>query len=185
MSTEIITIILIFFARVVDVSLGTFRIILVSRGFRKVAPFLGFFEVLIWITAIGQIMKNLNGFSSYIAYAAGFAVGTYVGMILESFISIGFQSIRIITTEKVTALPLTLREEGFGITTVHGRGMKGEVILIYTTVPRAKVNQILEIVEELEPNSFITIEDVRAYKSGFVSRAGLFDKLSRGVAKKK
>lgn len=181
----IVSLILIFIARVVDVSIGTFRIILVSRGYRNIAPFLGFFEVLIWITAIGHIMKNLNSVYSYIFYAAGFATGTFVGMKLESFISIGYQSVRIITTEKVTALPLTLREEGFGITTVHGRGMKGEVMLIYTTVPRSRVGHLLEIVEQLEPNSFITIEDVRSYRSGYVSQPGFTERLSRGVVKRK
>ena len=185
MGFDILSLILIFFARVLDVSIGTFRIILVSRGHRNIAPFLGFFEVLIWITAIGQIFKNLNSFTSYIFYAAGFATGTFVGMKLESLVSIGFQSLRIITTEKVTALPLTLREEGFGITTVNGRGMKGEVMVIYTTVPRAKVNHVLEIVEALEPKSFITIEDVRSFKAGFVSRAGFMEKLGRGFAKRK
>jgi uncharacterized protein YebE (UPF0316 family) len=72
-------------------------------------------------------------------------------MKLESFVSIGYQSLRIITTEKITALPLTLREEGFNITTVIGRGMKGDVILIYTTVPRSKVKHVLDVVEALEP----------------------------------
>jgi len=182
---DILSLILIFCARVTDVSIGTFRIILVSRGYRNIAPFLGFFEVLIWITALGQIFKNLNGPLSYIFYAAGFATGTFVGMKLDSFVSIGYQSLRIITTEKVTALPLTLREEGFGITTVSGRGMKGEVMLIYTTVPRKRVDHVLEIVQALEPNAFITIEDVRSYKSGFVSRAGFMEKLGRGAAKRK
>lgn len=185
MGFSIISLILIFFARVLDVSIGTFRIILVSRGYRNIAPVLGFFEVLIWITAIGQIFKNLNGPLSYIFYAAGFATGTFVGMKIESFVSIGFQSLRIITTEKVTALPLTLREEGFGITTISGRGMKGEVMIIYTTVPRKRVNHILDIVKALEPNSFITIEDVRSFKSGFVSSGGFMEKLGRGFSKRK
>lgn len=185
MGFDILSLILIFCARVLDVSIGTFRIILVSRGYRNIAPFLGFFEVLIWITALGQIFKHLNGPISYLFYAGGFATGTFVGMKLESFISIGFQSLRIITTEKVTALPLTLREEGFGITTIAGRGMKGEVMVIFTTVPRARVKHVLEIVEELEPNSFITIEDVRSLKSGFISRAGFQEKLGRGLSKRK
>ncbi len=181
----IVSLLLIFFARVLDVSIGTFRIILVSRGYRNIAPFLGFFEVLIWITAIGHVMKNLNSIYSYIFYAAGFATGTFVGMRIEALVSIGYQSVRIITTEKVTALPLTLREEGFGITTVHGRGMKGEVMLIYTTAQRSRIKHLLEIVEQLEPNSFITIEDVRSYKSGYVSQPGFSARLGRGIVKRK
>jgi len=184
MLTTIISLLLIFTARVIDVSIGTFRIILVSRGYRNIAPILGFFEVLIWITALGYIMSHLNSFSSYLAYAAGFATGTFVGMKLESFVSIGYQSIRIITTEKITALPLTLREEGFGTTTVYGHGMKGQVMLIYTTVPRARVNHLLEIVEALEPNAFINIEDVRSYKSGFITPANIY-KSSKGIFRRK
>ncbi len=179
------SLILIFLARVTDVSIGTFRIILVSRGYRRIAPFLGFFEVLIWITAISHVMKNLNSVWSYIFYAAGFATGTFVGMKLESIISIGYQSVRIIPTEKVTALPLVLREEGFGITTVAGRGMKDNVVIIYTTVPRSRVKQLLQLVEALEPNAFITIEDVRSHKSGFVSQPGYSAKAGKGVAKRK
>jgi len=185
MGIDIWTLVLIFFARVLDVSIGTFRIILVSRGFRNIAPFLGFFEVLIWITAIGAIFNNLHGFLSYVVYAAGFATGTFVGMKLESFVSIGYQSLRIITTEKITALPLTLREEGFNITTVIGRGMKGDVILIYTTVPRSKVKHVLDVVEALEPNAYITIEDVRSYRSGFINEPSVFAKITRGVVKRK
>lgn len=185
MGADILSLLLIFLARVVDVSLGTFRIILVSRGYRNIAPFLGFLEVLIWITAIGYIFKNLNGFASYVAYAAGFATGTFAGMKLEAFISIGYQSLRIITTEKITALPLILREEGYGITTLTGKGMKGDVIIIFTTVPRSRVNNVLEIVETLEPSAFITIEDVRSYKSGFISRPGFFEKTGRAIVKRK
>lgn len=179
------SLVLIFLARVTDVSIGTFRIILVSRGYQRIAPLLGFFEVLIWITAISHVMKNLNSVWSYIAYAAGFAAGTFVGMKLESIVSIGYQSVRIIPTEKVTALPLVLREEGFGITTVSGRGMKDNVMIIYTTLPRGRIKQLLQIVEALEPNAFITIEDVRSYKSGFVARPGFFEKTGRGGAKRK
>ena len=173
MSGELTGLALIFFARVADVTLGTFRIVLVARGFRGIAPILGFFEVFIWITAIGQVLNNLNGLTSYLFYAGGFATGNYAGMVLESLISIGYQSVRIITSEKVTALPLVLREEGFGITTVNGRGMKGDVILIYTTVHRGRIKTLLEIVETMEPGAFITIEDVKIHKSGFMGSSGL------------
>lgn len=184
-SGEIIGLLFVFFARVADVSMGTFRIILISRGYIRIAPLLGFFEILIWITALGHVLNNLTGVTSYVAYAAGFATGNYVGMKLESLISIGYQSIRIITTEKITALPLILREEGFGITTVAARGMKGEVQLIYTTAAKSKVKKLLSIVEELEPKAFVTIEDVRAYRSGFVIKSEFFQKFGRATLGRK
>ncbi len=185
MSAEILGLLFVFFARVLDVSMGTFRIILISRGYIRIAPFLGFVEILIWITALGHVLNNLTGVMSYVAYAAGFATGNFVGMKLESLISIGYQSIRIITTEKITALPLTLREEGFGITTVAARGMKGEVQLIYTTAARGRVNKLLEIVETLEPKAFVTIEDVRSFKSGFIIKNEFFQKFGRATLGRK
>lgn len=185
MGVEILGLLFVFCARVIDVSMGTFRIILISRGYIRIAPLLGFVEILVWITALGHVLNNLTGVMSYVAYAAGFATGNFVGMKLESLISIGYQSIRIITTEKITALPLTLREEGFGITTVTARGMKGEVQLIYTTAARSKVKKLLEIVEALEPNAFITIEDVRSYKSGFIIKNEFFQKFGRATLGRK
>jgi uncharacterized protein YebE (UPF0316 family) len=185
MSYTIIGLVFIFLARVTDVSIGTFRIILVARGYRHIAPVLGFFEVLIWITAIGHVMQNLNSVWSYIAYASGFATGTFVGMKLESIISIGYQSIRIIPTEKVTALPMMLREEGFGITTVDGKGMKSDVVIIYTTVPKSRVNELLDLVETFEPNAFITIEDVRSHKFGYMAQPGYSTSIGKEIAKKK
>lgn len=185
MNSELLGLLFVFFARVIDVSMGTFRIILISRGYVHIAPFLGFFEILVWITALGHVLNNLNGAVSYVAYAGGFATGNYVGMKLEALISIGYQSIRIITSEKITVLPLSLREEGFGITTVAARGMKGEVQLIYTTIAKSKVKKLLEIVETLEPKAFVTIEDVRSFKSGFVLKSGFLQNFGRSSIGKK
>jgi len=73
----------IFFARITDVSMDTMRIICISKGYKGKAAVLGFFEVLVWLVAITQIMQNLTNVLCYLAYGAGFAVGTYVGMIIE------------------------------------------------------------------------------------------------------
>ncbi len=183
---EITGMVLIFFARILDVSIGTMRIILISRGYRMIAPVLGFFEVIIWLIAMGEVMKHLHSFYGYIVYGAGFATGNYVGMMLESKIAIGYQAIRIITTEKIVSLPLVLRQEGYGVTTIKGMGAKGEVTVIFTIVPRKKIPHVLEMVEMLEPNAFITIEDVKSRTKGFFGRKqGLFDSLGSFLTKKK
>ncbi len=137
-SGEILSMVFIFFARIMDVSLGTMRIILVSRGNRYLAPLIGFIEVLIWITVISEAIRSLNTFAGYIVYAGGFATGNYVGMLLEAKIGIGYQNLRIITSKVVSALPLVLREEGYGVTTVEGQGLSGPVNIIYTVVPKKK-----------------------------------------------
>ncbi|MBN2403165.1 MAG: DUF2179 domain-containing protein [Spirochaetes bacterium] len=184
MEQELYTLLYIFFARIIDVSLGTIRIILISQGHRKLAPVLGFIEILIWLTAIGKALNNLTGIYSYFVYAGGFAAGNYVGMLLESKLSIGFQSIRIITSQKVTALPMMLKDEGFDISIVNGRGSKGGIFIIYTVARKRHVKKIINITNELEPNAFITIENVQSHRSGFVSKKKAFTVFGRGIAKK-
>src|SRR5690606_38967593 len=90
---------IIFLARLIDVALGTLRIIFVSRSMRKLAPLDGFFESLIWLFAISQIVMNLSNVMSYFAFAAGFATGNYVGIYLENKLSLGLLSVRVVTTE--------------------------------------------------------------------------------------
>lgn len=173
MQNEFLVMLLIFVARVVDQSLGTFRIIMVSRGIKLLAPLIGFVEITIWLVAISKALANLSGPLSYIIYAGGFATGNYLGMFLEDRISIGYQSVRIITSKVVSALPLTLREEGWGITQVDGTGMKGDVSILYTVIAKRDVNRLIEIVKTLEPEAFITIEDVRSFKAGFIARKSM------------
>jgi len=95
---------LIFLARVADVSIGTIRLIFISRGLKYLAPLVGFFEILIWLLAIGQIMKNLSNPACYIAYAGGFAMGNFVGMWIAERLSLGVVLIRVVTKKDATEL---------------------------------------------------------------------------------
>lgn len=179
---EIMTMILIFSARVCDVSLGTMRIILVARGYRNTAPVLGFFEVLIWLYAISRALGSVNGIGSALIYATGFAAGNYAGMLLEEKIALGYQAVRIITSRIVTALPLVLRDEGFGVTIIEGTGDKGGVYILFSVVPKRQVKRVLEIVRMFEPDSFITVEDVKKQNIGppFQREGeGLFNRMFR------
>jgi len=157
---ELVTMAYIFFARILDVSIGTMRIAMISRGYRYVAPVFGFFEVIIWLTAISKALSSLESVYSYVVYAAGFAAGNYVGMLLEEKLPFGYKSLR----------PLMLREEGFGVTLSEGTGLKGPVNIIYSLVPKKRMPHFMEIVNILEPRAFITIEEVRPSKAGFMSR---------------
>ncbi|MFH0975059.1 MAG: DUF5698 domain-containing protein [Spirochaetota bacterium] len=184
MSEEYVALLYIFFARIVDVSIGTIRIILISQGHRRITPVLAFVEILIWLTAIGKALNNLSGIFSYLSYAGGFAAGNYIGMLIESRLSIGFQSIRIITSEKVTALPMMLKDEGFDISIVNGKGTKGEIQIIYTVVRKKNVKKIMEMTNALEPNAYITIENVHSHRRGFISHKKYFTIFGRQTAKK-
>jgi uncharacterized protein YebE (UPF0316 family) len=105
-------------------------------------------------------------------------------MLLESRLSIGFQSIRIITSQKVTALPMMLKEEGFDISIINGRGSKGEIFIIYTVVRKRHVKKVIDITNTLEPNAFITIENVQSHKTSFVQKKKAFIIFGRTIAKK-
>lgn len=158
---------IIFFARLVDVALGTLRIIFVSRSMRKLAPLVGFFESLIWLFAISQIILNLSNVASYLAFAAGFAAGNYLGIYLESKLAVGLLSIRAITTNDASELTEYLRKQNFGVTSVSATGVTGRVRLIISVIKRKDLEEYINIVKKYNPKAFISIEDVRSVQEGF------------------
>ena len=158
---------LIFFARVCDVSLGTIRIIFVSKGIKYLAPLIGFFEILIWLLAIGQIMQNLTNVYYYVFYAGGFAMGNLVGIIIEEKLSIGTVGIRIITRQDAMNLIDAFKKSDFGITAVDANGSKGRVKIIFTVVNRQNIHKVINLVKKYNPKAFYSVEDIR-YVSEFL-----------------
>lgn len=176
---------MIFLARIFDVTLGTLRIIFVSRGKRNLAPVLGFFEVLIWITVIGQLVQNLDSLVAYLAYAGGFAAGNYVGLWLEDRLAIGTYIVRIMTPEVGEILTQKIHEAGFGVTTVAGKGYLVPVTLLYVVVKRKSMMQIMGIIHENLPNAFVTIEEVKSTEKGIFPRTLQQDPFTRFGRKSK
>jgi uncharacterized protein YebE (UPF0316 family) len=154
--------VLVFVARVLDVSLGTLRVLFVSRGVKALAPIVGFFEVLIWIAAIAQVVRNLDNGLAYLAYAAGYGVGTFVGLCLEERLAFGSVVVRVITQRDSTALVADLRRRNYGVTCVDATGVTGQVKIIFTVVRRRHLHDVLAAVLHFNPHAFYTIEDVRA-----------------------
>jgi uncharacterized protein YebE (UPF0316 family) len=152
---------LIFLARVCDVSLGTIRIIFISKGIKYLAPLIGFFEILIWLLAIGQIMQNLTNIYYYLFYAGGFATGNLMGIILEEKLSIGTVAIRIITRKNADTLIEVLRKKHISITVVDAQGAKGPVKLLFSIVKRQNAKKVIRLVKKYNPNAFYSIEDIR------------------------
>ena len=164
--THVILPLLIFFARICDVTLGTLRIIFVSKGFKSLAPLLGFFEVLIWVIVISQLLSSFSSWVCYVAYAAGFAMGNFVGMLIEERISIGTLLIRITTSKDARGLMNLLKENGFGVTLIEGEGSKGKVDIIQSIVSRKSIIQVQQVLDEFDENLFYTIEDIKSVKKG-------------------
>ncbi|MDQ3108603.1 MAG: DUF2179 domain-containing protein [Bacteroidota bacterium] len=158
--------ILIFVARMSDVTLGTLRNIFMSRGFKKIVPIVGFFEVLIWLIAMKQVMNRADNFLCYFAWAGGFAMGTYVGMRIEERLALGMQVIRIITSGTSEKLITALRSANHGMTVVDAHGAKGPVKMIFSIVQRKYLKEVIELIETHQPNAFYSVEDVRKAQHG-------------------
>jgi uncharacterized protein YebE (UPF0316 family) len=162
---------IIFFSRLCDVSLGTLRHVFISKGFRKIVPVLGFFEVLIWIVVVAQVMKNLNNVACYLAWAGGFATGTYVGLRIEESLALGLQVIRIITNQSCEDLLAALKRGNHGITVVDAQGAVGPVKMIFTIIKRKNVPQVVQIIRKTNPSAFYSIEDIKNTSQGIFTEA--------------
>lgn len=157
---------LIFLARLGDVTMATMRHIFISKGFKKIVPVLGFFEVLIWLIAMRQVFNHLNNAACFIAWAAGFSTGTYLGMYIEEKIALGEQIIRIITNENPEQLLMELKNMHQGVTVVDGQGAMGPVKLIYTVVKRVNKQDVIECIHHHSPHAFYSVEDVKSSHHG-------------------
>lgn len=164
--TYVILPLLIFGARVCDVSLGTIRLLTLSRGYKLATVLLGFFELMVWLLAIGQIFQNLNSWVCYIAYAGGFAAGNFVGMTIEEKLAIGSAMIRIVTGKEADELIQYFKDEGYRYTSIPANGSTGRVHVIFLVIKRKKINKVVEIIDRFNPNAFYTVEDVRLVKEG-------------------
>jgi uncharacterized protein YebE (UPF0316 family) len=152
---------LIFCARVGDVSINTLRIMFMMNGKKNIAPFLGFFEALIWLLAIGQIFQNIDNPLSYLAYAAGFGTGTYVGMYFDEKLAFGRVLVRVITPEPMLDLMDYMKENDHRFTNVGGEGRFGKVNLLFTVLKRDSLKSFIEKVKSLDEKAFYTIEGVK------------------------
>jgi len=168
--TWVILPILIFIARICDVSIGTIRMIYVSKGLKILASVLGFFEVSIWILAIGQIMKHMDNVVCFLAYGTGYSMGNYIGILLEEKLSIGTVIMRIIPRDDATTLINQLRSQSIGLTVVDGEGSMGKVKVIFSVIPRQDINLIINVINEFNPSAFYSVEDVRVVKDGIFNK---------------
>lgn len=159
---------LIFCARLADVSLGTFRIILISRGMSRWAALIGFFESLIWLLALSQVFQHLDRAVNFLAYAGGYAAGTGMGVVLERRIALGLVAVRIITKDDARSLIEDLAEADFGVTQVAARGLHGRVRLIFTIAKRKNLRRLMQVVRTHSPKAFVSVADVRAAEEGYL-----------------
>jgi uncharacterized protein YebE (UPF0316 family) len=157
----------IFFARIVDVSMGTLRVILLVKGQRKIAALLGFFEVMIYLIVLGKVVGNIDKPFLIIVYCLGYASGNYVGSKIEEKLSIGRLLVQIIVKEIKCGIVDALRDAGFGVTIFEGEGMDGSSYMLNVITERKKVNELKEIINKLDCGAFLTTMDVRSSLGGY------------------
>jgi uncharacterized protein YebE (UPF0316 family) len=168
--TFIVLPLLIFLFRIIDQSVGTLRLIFAAKGLKRLAPFFAFFESFIWLVAIGQIMKHLDNVYCYLAFAGGYAVGNFFGILLEEKLSIGNVVIRVIPKKDTTALIQHLRELNYGVTVVPVDGMMGPTKMLFTTLRRKEAKHVIEIIKQFNPAAFYTIDEVKIVSGGYFDR---------------
>ncbi len=157
---------IVFAARVIDVSMGTLRIIFTSRGHKYLAPLLGFVEVFIWVSIIAEIARSTHNLAAYLGYATGFATGNYAGMWLEERLALGSLVVRAILPGTQNSLTDQLYAHGYGVTIVDGQGAKGPVKLIYTVVDRRDLPHVVQIIHQAHPGAFFTVQELRSVEQG-------------------
>jgi uncharacterized protein YebE (UPF0316 family) len=158
--------ILIFLARVCDVSLGTLRTLLMITGHRAAAVVLGIAEVTIWILAVGGVMKYLSHPLAVVAYAGGFGAGVLFGMLLEEKLALGYRIVRVISNFPDVDVSSLLRAEGYRVTRVDGSGMSGPVEIAFTVIRRKQLSHVRKLMEAHAPEAFLSVERVETAQSG-------------------
>lgn len=159
---------LIFFARVVDVTLATIRTLMVVQGRKAQAAMIGFFEVGIYITVLGKVVSGLDNPFNLLAYCAGYAAGNYVGITIENKIALGNLSAQIILkTAQNNEIVDILRENGFGVTIIQGQGIKGPKDVLSIVLNRKDLNKLKKLIYQYEKDAFITVSSINPISGGY------------------
>lgn len=157
---------LIFVARICDVTIGTVRIVMTSRGNKNLAPLLGFFEVLIWIVVVGEVFKQVSNVACYVAWAGGFATGNRVGLWLEEKIALGSAIVRIISSRTDGKMLEILHANNIGYTLLDGQGYRDKVKVVFIIIPRNQLSFLEGLIRETDQDAFYSVEDVRMVRHG-------------------
>ncbi len=152
---------MIFLARIVDVSINTLRVITMLNGKKWLSTTLGFFESLIWLIVISQILQNVSSWASYLAYAGGFAGGIFVGMKIENALAMGTVILRVITQKSADDLVDFLRSKKLKVTTIEAESNDGGVKVVFLIVKRKNLSSIINKVLEFNPKAFYSVENVK------------------------
>ncbi len=158
---------LILVLRVIDVTLGTFRTILLVQGKKYHAGFIGFFEVLIWLFAMRFVFQHLDNLVNMLGYAVGFALGNVLGITLEEKVALGYVQVNVISKHYNDKIADTLRKSKFGVTLIPAEGGSGGMSVLIVIIRRKDLRLIKNLIESVDKDAFITVQHSRPYR-GFI-----------------
>ncbi len=158
---------LIMLMRMSDVTIGTFRMILVVQSKKYMAATAGFFEVLIWIFAMRYIVDHMDQTINLIGYAAGFAIGNLLGIFLEEKVAMGYVQLNLISQKHSVEIVEELRAARFGVTVIPAEGFEGHINLVMVIIKRKNLTKVRKLIEMIDPDVFITIQHSRPFR-GFI-----------------
>jgi uncharacterized protein YebE (UPF0316 family) len=170
MYTYVVIPLLIMFARICDVSIGTLRVMFVSKGYRKLAAFLGFLEVMIWVLVGRQVLVKSTAMIHFVAYAVGFGIGNYIGLVIEDMMSLGIVLVMTVLHKSNPDLLNFLKEHDIGFTVVEGEGVQENVEIVFSVVQRENLSKVVQAIKLFSPKAFYSIEDIRAANAGIFPR---------------
>lgn len=157
----------VFSARIIDVSMGTLRTILLVKGQRKIAAMLGFFEVMIYLIVLKKVVGSIDQPILIVVYCLGYATGNMVGSKIEERLSIGRVIAQVIVKDSYEELVRILREAGFGVTIFEGEGMEGKSYMLNIILERKQIQKLYQVIEGCDCGAFITTMDIRSSLGGY------------------
>ncbi|MEO8146100.1 MAG: DUF5698 domain-containing protein [Bacteroidia bacterium] len=163
---------LIYLCRVSDVTLGTLRNLFLSKNLKQIVPVVGFFEVMIWLVAVSQVLKHMDNFMCYAGWGLGYATGIIIGIKIDERLGLGLQMLRIITNKDCDELVEALNKEDLGATVIDGKGAKGPIKMVYLIIKRTDFKKVSTYIQLHNPDAFYTIEDVKEARRGVFPMAG-------------
>ncbi len=160
---------LIMVAKIVEVALMTIRVVLITKGERRVGSVIGFFEVLLWIYIANTVLTGVSEDPlKAVFYALGFALGNFVGSKIEEFIGLGLSEVQIIVKEEDgLELATVIRDKGFAVTIVEGMGKNSKRNILFMFVKRKRVKAAVELIKSYQENVVITVSETKPLYGGF------------------
>jgi uncharacterized protein YebE (UPF0316 family) len=159
----------IFFVKIIEVTLATTRIVMITKGERLKGAFIGFFEVMIWIVLVSTVLENITQDPiKIIIYALGFSIGNYVGSMFEERLGVGTTRVEVIVKqEHGYELSNAIREEGYAVTLIKGEGMHSERHVLILHVPRKKTKELVNKIKTVQDNVVITVNEIKPIYGGY------------------